>query len=140
MPASYFKKIMLSSPLHLRNGRKINWTACVGNEGVLVTEDAALIEELQAAISRNVGGVFAIDEAKYDEIKKNPAIKSPPPQWQPTVMPTELDPFRSPPPSSTSSNAAGADEAKPQAAAPAKPKSSRTNKPQTRAGVFKSSA
>lgn len=90
---AFFKKILLNSPVHLASGKKIGWTALMGNEGVLTTEDTAFAEELRAAITKGIGGVSEIDEATFDDLKKNPAIKSKKPQWQPGVMPDQISPF-----------------------------------------------
>lgn len=97
--ASYFKKILLSTPVHLGNGQKVVWTALVGNEGVLATEDTAMESALRAAITKGVGGISEIDEAEYERLKKNPASRLKKPQWQPGVMPAQIDPFRGSKPS-----------------------------------------
>lgn len=133
--ANYFKKVMLSTPLHLANGAKIPWTACVGNVGVLETEDTELTSQLQAAIKRKIGGVSAIEQDEYEGIKKNPANKSQKPKWQPGVMPSQISPFQPSAPSSTSS--AAASETPPPIQEAHKPV--KASKPKVRSGVFKRS-
>lgn len=67
----YFLKELVSTPLYLSNGAAIKWEPAPGDQGLLVTENAGLIKELETAIRRRVGGVIEIDAERYEREKKN---------------------------------------------------------------------
>lgn len=71
----YYKKELLSNRLALPNGKGVQFVQ-VGNSdtGVMATEDAGLISELDKAAAAGRGGVVEIDEQAYQELKKNPPV------------------------------------------------------------------
>lgn len=56
----YFKKEIPSNPLYLPNGKRL-----VFRSGVLATNDAHLLEELDKVLARQIGGVVEIVECDY---------------------------------------------------------------------------
>lgn len=71
VPTTFFLKELLSNPVWLPNGRQAPWEPVGDDLGVLATQDANLIFHLSNLAQRHVGGVVRIDEAKYQDIKKN---------------------------------------------------------------------
>lgn len=123
---SYFKKILLTTRVKLSSGKEIPWITVGFNTGALETGDSATIKELTKLAEGNKGGVIAIDQAAFEELKKNTAKPSPKLEWKPSVTATELDPLgKSPRPTSE----------KP-AAAPAAAVEPKSDKPATATGVF----
>lgn len=75
----YFKKELVSNRLALPNGKRVHFEQIGDTDtGVLATDDAGLIAELEKAVAARRGGVVAIDEQTYSELKKNPAAKPTP--------------------------------------------------------------
>lgn len=70
----FYKKELLSNPLSLPSGRRVRFEALSedSDAGVLATEDSALIAELDKAAAARRGGVVAIDEKTFTDLKKNP--------------------------------------------------------------------
>lgn len=68
----YFKKEIVSRPINASWGGRIQWQDIGGDTGVLQTDDARLIHELQQAAQNGRGGVIEIDEATMEGLKKNP--------------------------------------------------------------------
>lgn len=128
---AYFQKILLSSPLRTSDGKDIPWEKIGTNTGVLKTDDEALIAELQSCIKSGFGGVSEIDEAKYEDLKKNLPKRSRP-QFGIVASGMQEPPKPLPAQSQESSEA--------HAAAPSPtPKSNRgprADKPATSKGVF----
>lgn len=73
---TYFIKEVLSNPIRLPNGTKINWIDVGGDVGVLETNSADLISELKNAEARHVGGVYEIEKDKYDDLIKKKGVGS----------------------------------------------------------------
>lgn len=69
----FYKKELISNRLALPNGRSVAFEQ-VGNSetGILATEDAGLIGELDKAVAGQRGGVTVISAEQYQELKKNP--------------------------------------------------------------------
>lgn len=69
----YFKKELVSNRLALPNGRQVGFEPIQNTDtGVLATEDAGLITELEKAIAARRGGVSEVKLAIFEELKKNP--------------------------------------------------------------------
>lgn len=68
----YFLKELLSNKLYLPNGARVQFEDAGDDTGILATQDAYVISELDRAIQRQVGGVSSIDQAQYEDLKKNP--------------------------------------------------------------------
>ena len=67
----FYKKLVLTSPIRTKNGKKIEWENAGWNTGILATDNKSVIAELDACVKQNMGGVIAIDEAAYEGLKKN---------------------------------------------------------------------
>lgn len=67
----YFLKELVSSPLYLSSGAQLKWESAVNDQGILATEDGYILSQLDSAIRRRVGGVLEIDQARYEQEKKN---------------------------------------------------------------------
>lgn len=70
---NYYKKELISNRLALPNGRGVKFEQIgTSDTGVLATADPGLIAELDKAVASNRGGVVALTQQQYDELKKNP--------------------------------------------------------------------
>lgn len=127
---SYFKKIVVTSPLRLSTGKKVGWTVVGNNIGVLETSDALEVKELTACAKENKYGVQLIDAATFEDLKKNIGKNSPKPQWSPKVNSDNLDLLKP--------KSAAAPSVKPPVAveSPAPKSNERTEQPTTAVGVF----
>lgn len=125
MTKRYFQKLMLSTPVVLANGGKINWENAGWNTGALATEDAALADEL--ALLKGKGGVDEVDKAAYDALKKNSVTPSPRLVWQPKV--TGMQELTKPQSAKSTSPAVATEPAKPA-------KAEKPEQPATAKGVF----
>jgi hypothetical protein len=67
----YYKKELLSTRLYLPNGGTARFTDIGLDTGILATTDPYIISELDKCAARSVGGVSKIDQALYEELKKN---------------------------------------------------------------------
>lgn len=81
----YFRKEIVSTPLFLKVGGKVPFVALGDDIGILETEDATLIGQLEVAIKRRMGGVVAITAEEFEELKKNPPA--------PRLKPSSLKPW-----------------------------------------------
>lgn len=77
----YFRKELHSNPIKLPTGHPVPFELVADDTGILATEDGYLISELRNAIARQVGGVYEIGPAEYEELKKNPPDSPSPPPW-----------------------------------------------------------
>lgn len=77
----HFSKELFSTPLRLPNGRTLLFTEVADDTGIIATEDGYIIRELTNLIKRRVGGVTEIDEAAYEELKKNPPSRRSSDNW-----------------------------------------------------------
>lgn len=67
----FYKKEILSNALWLQFcGAKAKFEDCGNDEGIVATDDARVISELDQAAARSIGGVVVIDEAEYTDLKK----------------------------------------------------------------------
>lgn len=71
----YFRKEIVSTPLYLKGGGRVPFVALGDDVGILETDDAALIGQLEVAIKRRMGGVVAITAEEFEELKKNPPAR-----------------------------------------------------------------
>lgn len=71
----FFRKEIISTPLFLKSGGKAPFEAVGSDIGLLKTSDAALIEQLELAIRKRMGGVVSISSDEYEELKKNPPVR-----------------------------------------------------------------
>lgn len=78
MSRFYYKSI-LSNPIYLSTGNRVTWEPVDNHSGVLKTDDALTITELDATIAKRVGGVTPIEESNYEELKKNAKFHKPEP-------------------------------------------------------------
>jgi hypothetical protein len=127
---AYFRKIVLTTEIRTSDGKPIAWENAGWQTGVLKTSDAKLISELTQFATSQRGGVTVIDEATYEDLKKNSGQKSP--RQQP-VMARASIPQPSTPPQSPKEQSAKSSSS---AAAGKKPAVERTEKPATATGVF----
>lgn len=69
----FYKKELFSNRLSLPNGKKVAFEQ-VGNSdtGIIATSDPGLSAELDKAVAARRGGVIEINEAQFQELKKNP--------------------------------------------------------------------
>ena len=67
---AFFLKELRDRPIRVPGGWEIGFEDAGGNIGILSTEDGYVISELKAAESRKAGGVYEIDQARYEELKK----------------------------------------------------------------------
>lgn len=68
----FYKKELISNRLSLPNGRAVAFEQIGGTDsGVLRTIDPGLSAELDKAVAARRGGVTAITEEQYQELKKN---------------------------------------------------------------------
>ena len=81
----YFRKEIVNTPLYLKGGGKVPFIALGGDIGILETDDATLIGQLEVAINRRMGGVIAITSEEFEELKKNPPV--------PRSKPSSLKPW-----------------------------------------------
>ena len=65
----YFKKEIPSNPLYLPNGKRVAFRT-VKNVGILATNDAHLLIELDKVLIRRIGGLFEIDECDYLNLRE----------------------------------------------------------------------
>lgn len=73
----YYQKELVSNRLYLRStGAPVSWEPIGDDQGVLATENDVVINELDQAVARHVGGVIEIDQEQYDSAKKK-ALGSP---------------------------------------------------------------
>lgn len=82
---NYYQKEALSTPLQV--GVYIPWIVCPKDTGIVATESPEIIAALESCIARRKGGVTRIEEAQFEDAKKNPASRLPKPQWKPSAMP-----------------------------------------------------
>jgi len=68
----YFLKELVSNKLFLPNGARVPFEDVGDDTGILATSDGFIISEMEKAIHRHVGGVIEIDQAQYEDLKKNP--------------------------------------------------------------------
>lgn len=68
----YFRKEIVTTPLFLKSGGRVPFEVVGGDTGILETEDAKLIEVLDVAVKRRMGGVVSITAEEFEELKKNP--------------------------------------------------------------------
>lgn len=68
----YFRKEIVTTPLNLKSGGRVPFVVVGGDTGILETEDPKLIEALEMAVKRRMGGVVAITFEEFEELKKNP--------------------------------------------------------------------
>lgn len=83
IPFQYYLKELPDQPLFLPSGQKVPWDVIDPETGVFKTDDAGLIFQLSNAAANRVGGVVRIDEAQYEELKKNrrvAPVNLPPPE------------------------------------------------------------
>lgn len=67
----YFKKVLLSNRLRFANVAPPKWEDIGDEEGIVAVDDGEpLLKELQAAVSRKIGGITEITEAEFTELKK----------------------------------------------------------------------
>lgn len=123
---SYFKKIVLTSPVRLASGKKVPWINVGWNTGALETDNASLIKELNAVAGK--AGVVVIDQAEFEDLKKNSSKKPSNPKWSPGVTP--------PIPSSPSLKAKSEKSSAAAAAETDKPTVEKTEQPALASGVF----
>lgn len=102
VPTQYFYKEILSNKVWLPNGKLPAWEA-VGNDiGVLATNDAFVIFHLTSLSHKHVGGIVKIDEAAYQDAKKNALGSGSPPNLprglSPQPGPTAAPVFNNPVP------------------------------------------
>ena len=84
--AKYFRKEIVSTPLFFKSGGRAPFEVVGSDAGLLQTSDPALIEQLELAIKKRMGGVVAITAEEYEELKKNPPVKR--------SKPTSLKPWQ----------------------------------------------
>lgn len=70
IPTKYFRKELYSTPLFLSRGVRAPFQPVGGDEGVLATNDAAIIYSLTNAVEQRIGGVSEITKEKYEALKK----------------------------------------------------------------------
>lgn len=68
----YFRKEIVTTPLFLKTGGKVPFEVVGGDTGILETDDPKLIEALEIAVKRRMGGVVSITQEAFEELKKNP--------------------------------------------------------------------
>ena len=127
---AYFRKIVLTTEIRRSNGEPIRWINAGWQTGVLETSDPKLIEELTAYAKREVGGVTIIDQATFEDLKKNSSNKSPRPGWSPNLT--------APLPAIPQSPKEPSEKPSKSDAAAKKPAAERSDKPATATGVFSS--
>lgn len=94
MAKSYFKKVLLTTRVKLSNGKSIPWVDVGWNTGALETEDELMVSELTACAKAGRGGIVAIDEATFSDLKKNSEKFSRKQEWQPlTTGPEAVNPI-----------------------------------------------
>lgn len=89
MPEYYLKEFV-SQKVLLSNGKYFDrWERVGPDDGVLVTENAFIIAELEAIIRRQIGGVSRITAEKVAELqsKKNAPFKK---QWREEFQPRKV--------------------------------------------------
>ena len=75
----FFLKEIASNPFII-DGKPVQFEVFPSNRGLLQLDeekDAALIKELDLAASQRRGGVVRIDQAQYEELKKNEPLSKP---------------------------------------------------------------
>ncbi len=71
----YFKKEILSNRLWLKStGAAVTWENAGDDTGILATDNQAIIDELDGAVAKGIGGVVQIDEAEYQDTKKKASV------------------------------------------------------------------
>ena len=70
VPTRYFVKEIVSNPIRLKSGRPVPWEEVGDDTGVISTNDPSLIEELESAAKRQVGGIRAVTLEEFEDVKK----------------------------------------------------------------------
>lgn len=73
----FFKCRFPKTKRYASNGQTINFIDVGGDVGVGKTDNDWLAKEIDGMIAEQRGGVFAIDEAEYEGLKKNPTSSTP---------------------------------------------------------------
>ena len=82
----YYKAIAANTITIKQSRRTVPFTDAGGGAGILATEDAEFIAELESRIERRVGGVSTISKEKFEELKKKVSSQSKPqPKQQPVL-------------------------------------------------------
>jgi hypothetical protein len=71
---AYFKKELASNSFFLPDGNPVQFELVSGDTGIAVLDtdkDAGLIAALKDAATKRRGGIVVIDQAEYDDLKKN---------------------------------------------------------------------
>lgn len=71
----FYKEQPFANKINWSNGSSIAWEIVGDDLGVLATEDAQQISELDALIQQRRGGVASIQQDQFDSLKKNPKFK-----------------------------------------------------------------
>lgn len=77
MSKTYFLKSGVRNRISYRNGEQVKFVPVADGRGLIELDsetDAQRITDLQEYVTRKIGGVSAIDEATYADLKKNPAL------------------------------------------------------------------
>lgn len=97
----FFRKELCQNPFTI-NGAPVPFECFPSNRGVIALDevkDAQLIAGLDDAAAKRKGGIVAIDEAAYDELKKNKGGSKQSAAFKPVekirVMKTNLNPLKS---------------------------------------------
>lgn len=74
----FYKKELISTKLYATNGAPITFINIGDDTGILKTENEYLINQLDSAVARAIGGLIPISEEEYVELeKKNSGLESP---------------------------------------------------------------
>lgn len=94
----YYKQADPTTPLYLSNGQKLIFPHVDYEYGYLSTKDKFLIEELNTAINKGIGGVTVSTKDEYNEyLKKKSLGIAPQRRWRDEIKAeTALDPSQSP--------------------------------------------
>jgi hypothetical protein len=89
----YFFKSIISNPIHLPNGKAIQFIHIGADEGIIETEDTATTEALTERIRERRGGVAELTKERYDELlKKKSALPSARPRSRQGIQSLEAVP------------------------------------------------
>lgn len=74
---NYYLKEIVDRPLYSTNGAKIAFEPVDGVYGILATDRADLVAELDKAIANRIGGVVKITDVEYQDAKKKSSSFNP---------------------------------------------------------------
>ena len=83
MNKRYYKQVNPSTPLYLSNGQKLIFPTVDNEYGYIATTDKFLINEINTAINKFIGGVMVSTKEEYnDYLKKKSLGIQPEEKWR----------------------------------------------------------